>query len=113
MSGVRGSKLGGLNICAIAGPEKISPIPAILLLGGLTGDAVSSSLTASLVNELVLSQISDTSSSVGPIEPGGFGVSGDSDAGIHDELWLARMVTGDMPVGRLCALSGFLPVIRR
>src|SRR5262249_46624157 len=53
MSGVRGSPPGGgpgrLNIGAIADPERISPIPAILLPSGSGGEVLSSVATAEAV----------------------------------------------------------------
>src|SRR6266852_7828548 len=70
ISGVRGSPFGGrpgrLYIRPIEGPQKISPMPAILLTAG---DAASSIETASAVWLESLSQSSATSSSVGPIWP--------------------------------------------
>src|SRR6266851_5699657 len=94
MSGVRGSfggRPGGLNSGAIEGPQKISPMPAILLPSGSGGDAASSFETANLVLLESDSHSSDTSSSVGPIWP----PLGDSDAGKSENA--SRMVAGDAP----------------
>src|SRR2546427_3727506 len=93
MSGVRGSPFGGrpgrLNIVPIVGPEKISPMPAMLFMGG---EALSSAATAFAVWLESLSQSSDTSSSVGPIWP----PEGDSEGGSIASV----MVAGDWPAVR-------------
>jgi hypothetical protein len=66
-------------------------MPAIF---AAAGDCDSSIPTAPAVVQLLLSQSSETSSSVGPIPPG---VDGDSDDG---RQWLAsRMMAGDAVTG--------------
>src|SRR5208282_5457441 len=94
MSGVRGSfggSPGALKSCVSAGPEKISPMPAIL---AFAGDCVSSMFTALSVVQLLLSQTIETSSSVGPMP---VGLDGDSERG--KQLALSRMVAGDVVTG--------------
>src|ERR1700720_302101 len=89
ISGVRGSSEGGLNIWAMPGPEKISPMPAMLFVAG---DWLSSICTAFVVSAEFVSQISEMSSSVGPI-PSGF--AGDSEKGRRS----CRIVAGDVVIG--------------
>ena len=95
MSGVRGSASGGspgaLNNCRMPGPQKIWPMPAIFLLAG---DMVSSMVTELSVEQLLLllSQISETSSSVGPIP---LALAGDSEEGKQ----FCRMVAGEVVTG--------------
>src|SRR6516162_10040773 len=95
ISGVRGSPFGGspgrLNIWPIAGPEKICPMPAMLLV---VGDLLSSIPTAFVVCVESESQISEMSSSVGPI-PSGF--AGDSESGSR----ASRIVAGEVVMGLL------------
>src|SRR5579862_4620400 len=97
MSGVRGSPLGGspgaLKKVWRMGPEKISPIPATLLEAG---EVVRSRLTALAVEQLLLSQIIETSSSVGPMP---VGLEGDSDSGMHPAP--SRIVAGEVLIGSL------------
>src|SRR6202040_2777013 len=64
MSGVRGSCDGGLKSWLSDAPQKIWPIPAILLV---TGDFDSSSVTAAAVWLESVSQSREMSSSVAPI----------------------------------------------
>src|SRR6516164_4431632 len=96
ISGVRGSPLGGipggLNIWAIPGPENIWPMPAMLLV---VGEVFSNIVTAFVVCDESASQISEMSSSVGPI-PGGL-FDGCSDIGSRS----LRIVAGDVVMGLL------------
>jgi hypothetical protein len=93
MSSVRGSPFGGspgaLKSCVIAGPEKISPMPAI---SAVAGDCVSSMLTALPVVHWVLSQTRETSSSVGPMP---LELAGDSEKGRQ----FSKIVAGDVVTG--------------
>src|SRR5437868_12144432 len=89
ISGVRGSSEGGLNIWAMPGPEKISPMPAMLLVAG---DVVSSICTAFAVCDESDSQISEMSSWVGPI-PELF--DGCSEGGSR----LSRISAGEVVIG--------------
>src|SRR5580658_6928892 len=94
MSGERGSageSPGALKLVRKDGPEKISPMPAIL---PVTGDCFSSNATASSVVQLPFNQSSETSSSVGPIP---VGLDGDSDNG--KQPWASRMLAGDVVTG--------------
>src|SRR6516225_9816381 len=92
ISGERGSAAGGspgaLKLVRSDGPEKIAPIPAML---AVAGDCFSSNATAFSVVQLLLSQSSETSSSVGPIP---VGLEGDSENG--KQPWLSRMVAGEV-----------------
>src|SRR6516165_5394694 len=100
MSGVRGSPFGGnpggLNICAIPGPEKISPIPAMLFVAG---EVLPNVCTAFVVCEESDSQSSEMSSSVGPIcggSPIGLpGGNGCSDGGRR----ASRIPAGEVVIG--------------
>src|SRR5579863_170768 len=99
MSGVRGSPSGGspgaLKSCVIAGPEKISPMPAIL---AVAGDCVSSMVTAVSVVHWLLNHTSETSSSVGPMP---LELAGDSDVGKQ----FSRMVAGDVVTGSFAVVD--------
>src|ERR1700732_4367987 len=69
MSGVRGSfggRPGALNIWVRPRPQKIWPMPAMLLLAG---EADSSSAACADAGHPLFSHSSDTSPSVGPIWP--------------------------------------------
>src|SRR5271170_1778159 len=96
ISGVRGSPLGGnpggLNIWAMPGPEKIWPMPAMLLVAG---ESLSSIPTAVAVWDESDSQSNEMSSSVGPI-PGGL-FDGRSESGSR----LSRIAAGDVDIGSL------------
>src|SRR5580693_2257260 len=95
ISGVRGSPSGGspgaLKICVIPGPQKISPIPAMF---PVAGDCVSSVCTALSVVQLLLSQIRETSSSVGPMP---LAFAGDSENGRQ----FSKIVAGEFVTGSL------------
>src|SRR6516162_10711849 len=95
MSGVRGSPFGGrpggLNNWAIPGPEKISPIPAML---PFAGDWVSNIFTAVVVRVESDNQSNEMSSWVGPIP---LGFAGDSENGSR----FSRMSAGDVVIGSL------------
>src|SRR5271155_2576657 len=95
ISGVRGSPSGGspggLNIWAIPGPEKISPIPTMLFVAG---DWLSSIPTALVVCVESDSQSNEMSSSVGPMP---LGFAGDSEYGSRS----CRIVAGDVVIGSL------------
>src|SRR5580704_2300417 len=95
ISGVRGSPFGGspggLNIWTIPGPEKISPIPAMLFVAGDRLSSIPMALAVCVESD---SQISEMSSSVGPI-PSGF--DGDSEDGSS----ASKIVAGDVVIGSL------------
>src|ERR1700722_10051840 len=93
ISGVLGSASGGipgaLNNCRMPGPQKIWPIPAMLLDAG---DVFSSVSTASSAVHFV-SHNKETSSSVGPICPPAF----DSESGKQlSTIFDGDVVTGDV-----------------
>src|SRR5260370_42211475 len=93
MSGVRGSfgaRAGRLNSGALEGPQKISPMPAILPPSGSGGDSASSFENANLVLVESNSQSSDTPSSLGAILP----PLGESDGGESEKA--LRMVAGGL-----------------
>src|ERR1700733_2838381 len=100
MSGGRGapvgSKPGRLNISANEFPEKTSPMPAMF---AVAGDCVSSMLTEFAVVQLLFSQISETSSSVGPMP---VGLDGDSELGRQPDA--SRIVAGDVVTGPLVVI---------
>src|SRR6516162_8507603 len=94
ISGVRGSPFGGspggLNNWPIAGPEKIWPMPAMLLFAG---EVLSNIFTAFVVCVESDSQSNEMSSWVGPM-PGGL-FDGRSDNGSR----ASRMSAGDVVIG--------------
>src|SRR5579875_1708880 len=101
ISGVRGSppfagSPGALKSCAREVPQKIWPMPAILFVAG---DCVSSRFTACAVVQLLFSQRSETSSSVGPMP---LELRGDSESGRQPAL--AKMVAGDVVTGPLVVM---------
>src|ERR1700730_13988330 len=95
MSGFRGSPSGGipgsLKYVVSSRSEKISPMPATLLV---VGAMERSRLTASAVVQLLFSHIRETSSSVGPMP---VGLDGASERGKH--LALSRIVAGEVVTG--------------